>query len=113
MEERFNAYARANFPDLLVRSSLFKLSPAVEAAIEIGFIGPDIDTLAALTEQTERLMREIPEVTDIRSSWGNPIPVWEPVYSQEKGPRLGITRLAAAPADDHRHLGLPTRRVPS
>ena len=41
-------------------------------------------------------MREIPEVTDIRSSWGNPIPVWEPVYSQEKGPRLGITRLAAA-----------------
>ena len=96
VEERFNAYARANFPDLLVRSSLFKLSPAVEAAIEIGFIGPDIDTLAALTEQTERLMREIPEVTDIRSSWGNPIPVWEPVYSQEKGPRLGITRLAAA-----------------
>ena len=113
VEERFNAYARANFPDLLVRSSLFKLSPAVEAAIEIGFIGPDIDTLAALTEQTERLMREIPEVTDIRSSWGNPIPVWEPrLFAGKRAPaRHHATR--GSPADDHRHLGLPTRRVPS
>ena len=50
VEQRFDRYVRENCPDLLVRSSLFKLSPAVEAAIEIGFIGPDIDTLAELTE---------------------------------------------------------------
>ena len=96
VEERFDRYVRENCPDLLVRSSLFKLSPAVEAAIEIGFIGPDIDTLAELTEQAQRIMASVPEVGDIRSSWGNAVPVWTPVYSQEKGPRLGITRSAMA-----------------
>ena len=96
VEQRFDRYVRENCPDLLVRSSLFKLSPAVEAAIEIGFIGPDIDTLAELTEQAQRIMASIPEVGDIRSSWGNAVPVWTPVYSQEKGPRLGITRSAMA-----------------
>ena len=96
VERRFGDYVRAEYPDLLVRSSLFKLSPAVEAAIEIGFIGPDIDTLENLTEQAERIMRENPSVTDVRNSWGNPIPVWTPVYSQEKGPRLGISRSAVA-----------------
>ncbi len=90
VEERFDRYVRENCPDLLVRSSLFKLSPAVEAAIEIGFIGPDIDTLAELTEQAQRIMASVPEVGDIRSSWGNAVPVWTPVYSQEKGPRLAL-----------------------
>ncbi len=96
VERRFDAYVRSAYPDLLVRSSLFKLSPAVEAAIEIGFIGPDIDTLEHLTEQAQRIMRENPSVGDVRSSWGNPIPVWTPVYSQEKGPRLRITRASVA-----------------
>ena len=41
-------------------------------------------------------MASIPEVGDIRNSWGNAVPIWTPVYSQEKGPRLGITRSAMA-----------------
>ena len=45
MEEQLNTYVRRNYPDMLIRSSLFKLSPAVEAAIEIGFIGENIDAL--------------------------------------------------------------------
>lgn len=92
VESRFNDYVRAGYPDVLARSSLFKLSPAVEAAIEMGFIGNDIDTLENLTRQAQQIMREIPLVTDVRSSWGNTVPVWTPVYSQEKGPRLGISR---------------------
>ena len=35
VEERLNRYVRQNYPNMLVRSSLFKLSPAVEAAIYI------------------------------------------------------------------------------
>ena len=42
---------KANFPNAITRTSLFKLSPAVDAAIEIGFIGPNVDTLVALTNQ--------------------------------------------------------------
>lgn len=29
---------------------------------------------------------------EVRNSWGNKVPVWKPLYSQEKGLRLGITR---------------------
>lgn len=96
VEERLNAYVRKNYPDMLIRSSLFKLSPAVEAAIEIGFIGENIDTLVALTGRAMDLMWECDMVTDVRGSWGNKVPVWEPAYSQERGQRLGITRQSVA-----------------
>ena len=106
-EERLNRYVRQNYPNMLVRSSLFKLSPAVEAAIEIGFIGENIDTLKNLTEQAMLIMQACPMVTDVRSSWGNMVPVWEPVYSQERGQRLGITRQAVAYALKVATNGLP------
>lgn len=96
LEARLNEYVRENYPNILIRSSLFKLSPAVEANIEIGFIGENIDTLAALTERAMTIMRDCDMVTDIRSSWGNKVPVWEPAFSQERGQRLGITRQAVA-----------------
>lgn len=96
MEEQLNAYVRRNYPDMLIRSSLFKLSPAVEASIEIGFIGENIDTLRMLTGQVMEIMRKCGMVTDVRNSWGNKVPVWEPLYSQERGQRLGITRQALA-----------------
>lgn len=96
VEERLNRHVRERYPDMLIRSSLFKLSPAVEAAIEIGFIGENIDTLAALTGRAMERMRGCDLVTDVRGSWGNQVPVWEPAYSQERGQRLGITRQAVA-----------------
>ena len=96
MEEQLNTYVRHNYPDMLIRSSLFKLSPAVEAAIEIGFIGENIDTLKMLTGQVMEIMRKCDMVTDVRNSWGNKVPVWEPLYSQERGQRLGVTRQALA-----------------
>ena len=107
VEERFNRYVRENYPDVLARSSLFKLSPAVEAAIEIGFIGSNIDTLVKLTTQAQEIMRGIPAVGDIRNSWGNPVPVWTPVYSQEKGPRMGISRSAMAREMNFATSGFP------
>ena len=96
LEARLNEYVRENYPNILIRSSLFKLSPAVEANIEIGFIGENIDTLAALTERAMTIMRDCDMVTDVRSSWGHKVPVWEPAFSQERGQRLGITRQAVA-----------------
>ena len=95
-EERFDTYLRKNYPDSWIRSTLFNLAPAVETSIEIGFIGENIDTLESLTARAKKLMRDIPEVTDVRSSWGNKVPVWIPDYSQEKGQRLGITRQSMA-----------------
>lgn len=55
-EENFDGYMKANYPNAITRTSLFKLSPAVDAAIEIGFIGPNTDTLVALTNQALEIM---------------------------------------------------------
>lgn len=107
IEARLNEYVRENYPNILIRSSLFKLSPAVEANIEFGFIGDNIDTLTMLTEQAMAVMRKCDMVTDIKNSWGNKVPVWEPVYSQERGQRLGITRQAVAYALKIATNGLP------
>ena len=107
VEERLNKYVRENYPDILIRSSLFKLSPAVEANIEFGFIGENFDTLTMLTEKAMSIMHECDMVTDIKNSWGNKVPVWEPAYSQERGQRLGITRQAVAYALKIATNGLP------
>lgn len=96
MEQRFSEYTKLNYPGMLVRSSLFKLSPAVEATIEIGFIGENPDTLEMLSQRAKNLMRECDLVCDVRSDWGNKINILQPIYSQEKGQRLGVTRQAVA-----------------
>ena len=92
VEARFNAYVRAMCPDVWLRSSLFKLSPVPDAAIEFGFIGDDIDTLRRLTQAAEEIMWRTPGTVNIRNSWGNRVPTCLPLYSQMKGQRIGVTR---------------------
>ncbi|EYA03673.1 export membrane family protein [Bacteroides fragilis str. S6L3] len=95
-EEKFDVYMKANFPNAIPRTSLFKLSPAVDAAIEIGFIGPNVDTLVALTNQALEIMHRNPDLINIRNSWGNKIPIWKPIYSPERAQPLGVSRQGMA-----------------
>lgn len=95
-EDKFYDYMVANYPNILTRSALFALSPVPDAAIEIGFIGDNVDTLVALTQRAQEIARNYDQVMEVRNSWGNKVPVWKPLYSQEKGLRLGITRQQVA-----------------
>ena len=95
-EGKFYDYMVANYPNILTRSALFALSPVPDAAIEIGFIGDNVDTLVALTQRAQEIARNYDRVMEVRNSWGNKVPVWKPLYSQEKGLRLGITRQQVA-----------------
>ena len=92
VEERFAAWVAEGFPDVWLRSSLFKLSPVPDAAIEFGFIGDSIPELMELAARAEAVMRRTPGTDNVRNSWGNRIPVWQPLYSQMKGQRVGISR---------------------
>lgn len=92
MESRFNQYIRENYPNIIIRSALFKVSPVPDAEIEIGYLGNNIDTLIALTARVEEVMRKTGMVDQVRSSWGNKVAVLKPAYSQEKGQRLGVSR---------------------
>ncbi|MGL4228496.1 MAG: efflux RND transporter permease subunit [Tannerellaceae bacterium] len=107
LEDYIYNYVSNNYPNILIRSSLFMLSPVPDAAIEIGFIGNNIDTLVALTEQAKAIMRSSDMVKEVRDSWGNKVPVWDPLFSQEKGLRLGITRQQLAYSLRSATNGLP------
>ena len=65
-EENLDSYMKENYPNAITRTTLFKLSPAVDAAIEIGFIGNNTDTLVTKT----LLIYAIHGVT--RFPYGNP-----------------------------------------
>ncbi len=92
VEERFDSYVLASYPDIWLRSSLFKLSPVPDAAIEFGFIGENIDTLMRLAAAAEDIMWKNHDATNVRNSWGNRIPTWQPQYSQLRGQSVGISR---------------------
>ncbi len=92
VEERFDSYVRSSYPDIWLRSSLFKLSPVPDASIEFGFVGENIDTLMRLTAEAEAIMWRNKDATNVRNSWGNRIPTWQPEYSQLRGQSVGISR---------------------
>ncbi len=92
VEQRFNRYVRDSFPDVWIRSSLFKLSPVPDASVEMGFVGDNIDTLIALTRQAEAIMWRNERAVNVRNSWGNRSPSLQPIYSQMKGGRIGVSR---------------------
>ena len=95
-EENFDQYMKANYPNAITRTTLFKLSPAVDAAIEIGFIGNNVDSLVMLTNKVLEIMHRDNDLINIRNSWGNKIPVWKPVYSPERAQPLGVSRQSMA-----------------
>lgn len=107
VEKEFYEHLTGNFPDIITRSSLFALSPVPDAAIEIAFIGENIDTLTALVERAKDIARQCDMVTEVRSNWGNKVPVWKPLFSQQKGLRLGITRQQVASTFRTATNGLP------
>ena len=95
-EENFDQYMKANYPNAITRTTLFKLSPAVDAAIEIGFIGNNVDSLVMLTNKVLEIMHRDDDLINVRNSWGNKIPVWKPVYSPERAQPLGVSRQSMA-----------------
>ena len=92
VELRLTEWVAEHMPEVWLRTSQFKLSPVPEAAIEFGFRGENIDTLARLVSSTMEVMRNTPQTTNIRCSWGNRIPMLRPEYSQLKGQRIGVDR---------------------
>ena len=96
VEDRFYRHMVEHYPDIITRSALFALSPVPDAKIEIGFTGDNIDTLASLTRRAMDIARQSDMVIDVRSSWGNKVPVWKPNFMQEKGLQLGVTRQQVA-----------------
>ncbi len=90
-------YIRHNFPDADAKAWRFVLGPGGGSAIEAEFRGDDPKVLRQLANQATNIMRA-ERTLSVKNNWRDPVSIIEPIYSQSKGRRAGISRkdLAAA-----------------
>ncbi len=92
LQKELSDFIEKNLPGAIPIVQRFKVSPVPDADIEVMFKGPDANVLRKLCEEAKAIMRKEPLAQNVRDSWGNKIPVWEPIYSQNRGQLLGVSK---------------------
>jgi len=69
-----------------------RIGPGRDGKIEARFHGPDPAVLRALAEQAKAIMRQDPDAKEIRDDWREPVKVVQPVFNEQVGRQLGVTR---------------------
>ena len=69
-----------------------RLGPGRDSKIEARFSGPDQALLRQLSEQAQTIMFSDNEAKDIRDDWRQPVKVIHPIFNEQVGRQLGITR---------------------
>jgi len=88
VEERLRSGAPGVDP--IIKS--LRIGPGRDAKIEARFSGPDPVVLRRLAEQAMAIMRADAEAVDIRNDWRSPVKLVEPVFNEQTGRQLGISR---------------------
>ncbi|MBT4520010.1 MAG: efflux RND transporter permease subunit [Halieaceae bacterium] len=85
-------YLRTEMPwtDPIIKA--LRIGPGRDAKIEARFSGPDPEVLRRLSEQAQAIMRADNEAKDIRDDWRSPVKVVTPVFNEQVGRQLGISR---------------------
>lgn len=91
-------FADNNFPDAQAKSWKFILGPGGGSKIEATFKGPDSAVLRRLANEAKAIMAADPGAMMIKDDWRRPVPVVQPIYSENKGERVGISRKDVANA---------------
>lgn len=81
-----------NYPDAQAKVWQFQLGPGGGSKIEAEFAGPDPAVLRRLATEAEAVFAADNMVTAIKNDWRQRISVIEPIYSEARGRRLGISR---------------------
>jgi len=86
-----------------------RIGPGRDSKIEVRFHGPDSAVLRRLAEQAKVIMRADAEARDVRDDWRQPVKLVRPVFNEQVGRQLGITRedvaLALKSAFEGQRLG--------
>jgi multidrug efflux pump subunit AcrB len=98
LQDKVAEYMRTALPqtDPLLKS--LRIGPGRDSKIEARFHGPDAAVLRQLAEQAKAIMRADPDAKDVRDDWRQPVKVVRPLFNEQVGRQLGISRqdLAAA-----------------
>jgi multidrug efflux pump subunit AcrB len=108
--DKVRTYLREEMPwtDPIIKS--MRIGPGRDAKIEARFHGPDAAVLRQLSEQAKAIMRADPETKDIRDDWRQPVKVIQPVFNEQVGRQLGITREDLSAALRYASEGRPVGR---
>ena len=85
-------YINANFPEGQGKTWKFVLGPGGGSKIEATFKGPDASVLRELANEAKAIMSADSGARSIKDDWRRRVSVIEPVYSETKGQRVGVTR---------------------
>jgi multidrug efflux pump subunit AcrB len=107
---KVETYMQAQMPwiDPIIKS--MRIGPGRDSKIEARFHGPDPAILRQLSEQAQAIMRADAETKDIRDDWRQPVKLVQPVFNEQVGRQLGITRENLANALRYAFEGTPVGR---
>jgi multidrug efflux pump subunit AcrB len=95
LRERVEAFM-ADMADNDPLTKSLRIGPGRDAKIEARFHGPDSAVLRRLSEEAKAIMRADPEARDVRDDWRQPVKLVRPVFNEQVGRQLGITRAEVA-----------------
>ncbi|MBK5939504.1 efflux RND transporter permease subunit [Halochromatium roseum] len=74
------------------------IGPGRDSKIEARFSGPDPAVLRELANEAKAIMHADPDAKEIRDDWREPVKVIRPVFNEQVGRQLGVTREDVAKA---------------
>lgn len=84
-----------------------RIGPGRDSKIEARFHGADPVVLRQLSEQAQAIMLDDPEAKDVRDDWRQPVKLIRPIFNEQVGRQLGITRENLASALQYAFDGTP------
>ena len=81
-----------NFPEAQAKTWRFVLGPGGGSKIEAEFSGSDPKVLRRLANQAKAIISADGGALSIKDDWRQPVSVIEPIYSEQRGLRAGVSR---------------------
>ncbi|MEL0586112.1 MAG: efflux RND transporter permease subunit [Candidatus Thiodiazotropha sp. (ex. Lucinoma kazani)] len=105
--KKVDAYMKENLPwtDPIIKA--MRMGPGRDSKIEARFHGPDPTLLRRLSQEAQAIMRADPRSIDIRDNWRQPVKLIRPIFNEQVGRQLGITREHLATALQYAFDGTP------
>ncbi|MCU7841435.1 MAG: efflux RND transporter permease subunit [Candidatus Thiodiazotropha sp. (ex Troendleina suluensis)] len=105
--KKVDAYMKENLPwtDPIIKA--MRMGPGRDSKIEARFHGPDPTLLRRLSQEVQAIMRADPRSIDIRDNWRQPVKLIRPIFNEQVGRQLGITREHLATALQYAFDGTP------
>lgn len=108
--KKVESYMAEQMPGIDPLLKSMRIGPGRDSKIEARIHGPNPTVLRKLSQQAQAIMRQDPEAKDIRDDWRQPVKLIRPIFNEQVGRQLGITREELANALQYAFDGIPVGR---